>query len=428
MASVSAALMPHLGATSMRSIDRIDLEATMRGLAAAHDDVVWLDSASGGSHVLGTGSHRLVVRDGVATLDGEVVHGDALDALAAARAALPGPWVGWLGYEAGVRLLDLEPHATRMPEAAWLLLDRWIVVDDATGVAQVQSTTGDLRVPQSREAGERRVVAPVMRWLDPDDEYLERIERCIDRIREGDSYLLCLTTAIECGPIDAIATHERLRASSPVHHGGLLRIDGTTIVSASPESFLHVEDGTVVTKPIKGTRRRGAADDEALARELRESEKERAENVMIVDLCRNDLQRVCEPGSVAVPRLLAIESYPTVHQLVSTIEGRLREGLDAVDVLRATFPAGSMTGAPKRRTVELLQQIEGRARGIYAGCFGLLAGEHADLAMVIRSIVADELGTHVGVGGGITAMSVPADEVDEIHLKARALLAALVAA
>ncbi len=144
------------------------------------------------------------------------------------------------------------------------------------------------------------------------------MERCRSHIRDGDSYVLCLTTAIDGPPIDPIATHARLRSASPVHHGGLLRIAGVTVSSASPETFLRVEDGIATTRPIKGTRRRGADDDAALARELFDGEKERAENVMIVDLCRNDLQRVCEPGSVEVTSLLGVETYPTVHQLVST--------------------------------------------------------------------------------------------------------------
>lgn len=245
-------------------------------------------------------------------------------------------------------------------------------------------------------------------------------------IREGDSYVLCLTTAIEAPPIDAVATHGRLRSASPVHHGGLLRIAGVTVSSASPETFLRVEGGIATTRPIKGTRRRGADDDAALALELYESEKERAENVMIVDLCRNDLQRVCAPGTVEVTSLLGVESYPTVHQLVSTVQGRLLPGVGPLDTVRALFPAGSMTGAPKRRTVELLQALEGGRRGVYSGCFGLVAGETCHLAMVIRSVVADAHGTHIGVGGGITALSEPAFEVEELHVKAAALLASLV--
>jgi len=152
----------------------------------------------------------------------------------------------------------------------------------------------------------------------------------------------------------------------------------------------------------------------------------RAENVMIVDLMRNDLSKVCELGSVAVTSLLAVESYPAVHQLVSEVEGRLRAGLTAVDALGACFPAGSMTGAPKIRATQILDTLESGPRGLYAGCFGFFGYDgQADLAMVIRSIVMDADGASVGAGGGITTLSVPEEEYDEMRLKARAPLAAL---
>jgi anthranilate/para-aminobenzoate synthase component I len=201
------------------------------------------------------------------------------------------------------------------------------------------------------------------------------------------------------------------------------------LLSASPERFLEVDaEGLVRTRPIKGTRPRASIHiaDEELANELWESEKERAENVMIVDLMRNDLSKVCELGSVAVTSLLAVESYPAVHQLVSEVEGRLRPGLTAVDALGACFPAGSMTGAPKIRATQILSALESGPRGIYAGCFGFFGYDgQADLAMVIRSIVMDADGASVGAGGGITTLSVPEEEYEEMRLKARAPLAAL---
>lgn len=433
MPATPAPLLPHLGARWARSVTTTP-EAAFAALEAAGGDVVWLDSSSTGTHLLGTGAHVLVVREGRAALDGEPVDGDAVAALAAARAAHPGAWVGWLGYEAGVRMLGVDPGADlagagRFPEAAWLLLDRWVVLDGAE--AQLQSRDGEpwaLPAAPVRLPPMTTIDAAQLRWRDDDDAYAAKVERCREHIHEGDSYVLCLTTGIEAPPIDAIATHARLRSASPVHHGGLLRIAGVTVSSASPETFLRVEDGVATTRPIKGTRRRGAEDDAALALELYESEKERAENVMIVDLCRNDLQRVCAPGTVEVTSLLRVETYPTVHQLVSTVRGRLLPGLGPLDAVRALFPAGSMTGAPKRRTVELLQALEGGPRGVYSGCFGLVAGETCQLAMVIRSVVADEHGTHIGVGGGVTALSEPAFEVEELHVKAAALLASLVPA
>ncbi len=432
MPATSAPLLPHLGARWAHAVETTP-EAAFAALEAAGGDVVWLDSSSRGAHVIGVGEHVLVVREGAALLDGEPVPGDALEALEAARASLPGPWVGWLGFEAGVRMLGLRPAgdapagASRFPEAAWLLLERWVVIDGDE--AQLQSRDGApwaLEPVPPQPASTRTVQPSALRWRDDDAGYAAKVERCRAHIRDGDSYVLCLTTAIEAPPIDAIATHARLRAASPVHHGGLLRIAGATVSSASPETFLRVRDGVATTRPIKGTRRRGAEDDAALARELHESEKERAENVMIVDLCRNDLQRVCAPGSVEVTRLLEVESYPTVHQLVSTVQGRLLPGLGPLDAVRALFPAGSMTGAPKRRTVELLRGLEDAARGVYSGCFGLVADESCELAMVIRSVVADDEGAHIGVGGGVTALSDPAFEVEELHVKAAAMLAALV--
>lgn len=425
--------MPWLGAASWQDIAYVDpasLAAALWGLGGGERDVVWLDSASGGRHVLGVGDATLVVRGGEATRDGAAVTGDAFDALGAEIAA-GGAWVGWLGYEAGVRLLGLDPAPSPHPDAAWMRLSTWVVVDDETRTAQLQSRHPipeplPAPAPPPRHAD----AAPaVVRWRDEPAAYLAAIAACQRAIRDGDSYLLCLTTALETGPIDPLATYLRLRAAARAHHGGLLRIAGTTLASASPERFLRLEDGRVQTSPIKGTRRRGSGtDDAALAHELRTSEKERAENVMIVDLCRNDLQRVCEPGTVAVTSLLAVETYPTVHQLVSTIAGTVREGIGPVDVLRATFPAGSMTGAPKRRTVELLQTLETGPRGVYSGCFGAITADACDLAMVIRSIVADEHGATIGVGGGITALSVPEEELDEVALKAEALVHALVPA
>jgi para-aminobenzoate synthetase component 1 len=220
-----------------------------------------------------------------------------------------------------------------------------------------------------------------------------------------------------------------VRASSPTHHGALIRIGGVSLLSASPERFLDIDPaGAVTTRPIKGTRPRSseAAVDAELADELRASEKERAENLMIVDLMRNDLTRVCELGSVSVTELLEVESYAHVHQLVSTVRGQLEAGRSPIDAIEACFPAGSMTGAPKRRATELLDGLEQRARGLYAGAFGYVGLDgRVDLAMTIRTIVLDAAGATVGTGGGITALSVPSEELAEAKLKAAALLAAL---
>ena len=186
--------------------------------------------------------------------------------------------------------------------------------------------------------------------------------------------------------------------------------------------------GRVHTHPIKGTRPRSTdpVRDRALADELRADAKEQAENVMIVDLMRNDLSRVCEPSTVGVVRLLEVEMYPTVHQLVSEVSGRLLPGTTIEEVLAAAFPAGSMTGAPKRSAMQILRGLEGAERGIYSGAFGWIGDDGAaDLAMVIRSFVVERDAAWVGAGGGITWRSVAASEVAEVGIKARAPLAAL---
>ena len=219
-----------------------------------------------------------------------------------------------------------------------------------------------------------------------------------------------------------------LRAQSPSHHGALLRVGGVSLLSSSPERFLEVHpDGVVRTHPIKGTRPRDAdaASDARCATSCSASDKERAENVMIVDLMRNDLARVSEPGSVTVPSLLAVESYAQVHQLVSSIEGRLRPGLDGVDAIAACLPAGSMTGAPKQRATEILD-ISSSA---LAGCtpapsdtWDATGGRSGDDDPQHRARRARGDGR---TGGGITALSVPEEELAEAHLKAAALLRAL---
>jgi para-aminobenzoate synthetase component 1 len=228
---------------------------------------------------------------------------------------------------------------------------------------------------------------------------------------------------------DPFETYLALRAANPSHHGAFFRAGDVSLLSSSPELFLSLApDGTIESHPIKGTRRRGetGASDAALVAELLASDKERAENLMIVDLMRNDIARVSEVGSVSVPRLLAVETYAHVHQLVSTVRGRLAPGLSAVDAVVACFPAGSMTGAPKHSAVTILDGLERRARGVYAGAFGYFGLDgRVELSMVIRSILLDAEGATIGSGGGITALSVPAEELAEVKLKAAALLAVL---
>jgi aminodeoxychorismate synthase component I len=266
--------------------------------------------------------------------------------------------------------------------------------------------------------------------LHSDREYLGLIEKAKEAIARGDVYQLCLTNQLTIETeVDPFAVYLRLRETNPAPYLSYLKLGRTSVVSSSPEQFLRVSNsGLVSSKPIKGTRPRSADAelDKQLAEELRSNEKERAENLMIVDLMRNDLGQVSEPSDVVVAKLFEVESYATVHQLVSTITAVLKPGLDVFDAVKAAFPAGSMTGAPKQRAMSILSELEGTPRGIYSGCFGYvsLTGA-ADLAMTIRTIVFESGLATIGIGGGITIDSDPEAELLETKLKARALLGAL---
>jgi para-aminobenzoate synthetase component 1 len=224
--------------------------------------------------------------------------------------------------------------------------------------------------------------------------------------------------------------YRTLRERHPASFAALVETDEFAILSSSPERFVCTDGVRVETRPIKGTRPRGvtADSDRALAAELTASAKDRAENVMIVDLMRNDLYRVCRPGTVTVPELCVLESHPTVHHLVSTVEGELAPGADAAALLAAAFPGGSITGAPKVRAMEIIAELEPTRRGAYCGSIGYLSVTGAaDFSIAIRTaVVRDGIAT-VSAGGGITADSDPAAEYDETLAKVRGVLAALAA-
>jgi para-aminobenzoate synthetase len=369
-------------------------------------------------------------------------------------------FAGYLGYEVKADCGSANAHASPLPDAAFVFADRLIAFDHESNHTYLLCLTqpGEesaaeiwLSATESRlatlagsaslgEIGEDSMEPP--RCCDSEsspisphlarshDRYLDDIATCLDLLRQGESYELCLTNSIAAEvEADPLSLYIELRRVNPAPFASYLRFGERAVLSSSPERFLRVDrERGVEAKPIKGTSRRGAtaAEDAELAAHLREDEKNRAENLMIVDLLRNDLGRVCEVGSVAVPALMEVESYETVHQLVSTVRGRLREGLSAPACIRACFPPGSMTGAPKLRTMEILERLEGQARGVYSGAIGYFGlGGGCDLSVAIRAIVLDGDRATIGAGGAIVLQSDPEAEYGEMLLKAAAPLRAI---
>ncbi|WP_338265090.1 aminodeoxychorismate synthase component I [Corallococcus caeni] len=358
-----------------------------------------------------------------------------------------GGFVGSLGYELKHDCGANAPHPSPDPDASLVLADRLLAWDHLEHTvylvalapeheaAQVQSwfdaTEATLRALPPLALLEPAPGAPFpVRLARNRETYLADIQHCLEQLHEGETYEVCLTNKLLArAHVDPLDLYRSLRQLNPAPYAAYLRMGPLGIACSSPERFLRVDaERWVESKPIKGTLRRGATpdEDERLRQQLGAQEKDRAENLMIVDLVRNDLGRVCEVGSVHVPRLMHVESYATVHQLVSTIRGHLREGLTAVDAVRAAFPGGSMTGAPKERTMELIDRLEREARGVYSGAIGYFSVTGAaDLNVVIRTAVVRPGEVSIGAGGAIVALSDPAAELDEMLLKSRVVLKAL---
>lgn len=356
-----------------------------------------------------------------------------------------GGFVGYFGYELKRELDGARMHDADAPDATWILADRFLAFDHAEQQAWIvcldeavlgkenarwmqamRECIDSARTPARDTKADAASDLHSLQWRVDLNTYRDLILRCQHEILQGETYEVCLTNQlIGEGRIDPLEVYRALRKHNPAPYAAYLRAGGRAVLCASPELFLHISaDRHVESKPIKGTAARGATptEDLAIAEAMVGDEKTRAENLMIVDLLRNDLNRVCEIDSVHVPSLFAVETYATVHQLVSTIRGRLRPGLGAVDCVRAAFPGGSMTGAPKVRTMRILDEIEGAARGIYSGSIGYLSlNGAAQLNIVIRTLVAVNGRISIGAGGAIVAMSDPDAEVEEIVLKAQAL-------
>ncbi|UIX31321.1 aminodeoxychorismate synthase component I [Streptomyces sp. GQFP] len=365
-----------------------------------------------------------------------------------------GGYVGYFGYETKADCgASPNVHQAQTPDACWLFADRLIAVDHQEGYTYAVCLAED--TPQATlEAADwldtalaqlTFVVAeqplPSVPSVEPDpaaaepwlvrdrDTYLADIAACQRELKAGTSYEVCLTNAARMpAPPDAYDYYRVLRRVNPAPYAAFLRFGDLDVAGSSPERFLRItRDGMAEARPIKGTAPRGHApeEDDALRDSLAADDKTRAENLMIVDLLRNDLGQVCRTGTVRVSRLMVAETYATVHQLVSYVEGQLREGTDAVDAVRACFPGGSMTGAPKLRTMEIIDSLETEARGVYSGALGYLGcSGGADLSIVIRTAVLADGEMQLGAGGAIVLGSDPVAEYDEMLLKTAAQMRA----
>jgi para-aminobenzoate synthetase component 1 len=443
--------------------------AAVRGLPWS----VFLDSArvdgrlGRWSYVAAEPYLTLVSKDGRIVSGERSFTGDPLAALQRAMAhyrldhdpALPPPFqtgaVGWFGYDLAHHLERL-PHPAAddllFPDLALGFYDTVLAFDGIERRAWLMSSGLPELTPQAsmhrRKARADRFAGLLARAAAPTPPpevrgevrigsnftrpaYEATVARVVEYILAGDIFQANLSQRFlaELPPgLDAFGLYLRLRQRNPAPFAAYLDAGGVQIASASPERFLELRGRQVETRPIKGTRPRGATpeEDRRLGEELLGSEKDRAENVMIVDLLRNDLSRVCRDHTVLTPEICVLESFATVHHLVSTVTGELRPGLDAVDLLRATFPGGSITGAPKIRAMEIIAELEPTARGPYCGAIGWMGADGwMDTSITIRTFAIKEGKVAFQAGGGIVADSDPAAEYEETLAKARALLESL---
>jgi len=417
---------------------------------------VWLDSA-------GLGRYDIICAQPVATLvtrgtDTEITDGTGtrrsnddtfglirqqLGGAGAAMSGIPfsGGALGYWGYDLARRMM-LLPAQTQdagcLPDMAIGIYDWAIVFDHQQKTAQLVSqqryAETKAMLPEIldrlQRAGELpadtfRVQGSITSNFTPDS-YSAAFAQVQYYLRTGDCYQINLAQRFGAAATgDALGAYLTLRKLSPAPYSAFLNLPHAQILCASPERFLRVQNGRVETKPIKGTRPRSsdARQDRQLADDLLNHPKDRAENLMIVDLLRSDLGKSCAPGSVRVPKLFEVESFANVHHLVSTVEGKLAEGRDALHVLRDCFPGGSVTGAPKQRAMQIIEQLEPHPRGIYCGAIGYIGfGGNLDTNIVIRTLVYSDNKICCWAGGGIVADSDVAAEYQETLDKAAGML------
>jgi para-aminobenzoate synthetase len=460
-------------------------EPVFERLFADADYAFWLDSADAPTRLaqcsyLGTsaGTERCLLEYDVQSTMVKIVRGESAETVTASifdvlhheldagsidvpdrlLPGLLGGFVGYLGYECKADCGSANVHRSDVPDAVMMLANRVVAVDHVMGRTYLLALEHGPRGVEQTEAERwldeaEAVVLEVMSRSDPapssievdtqepggtvafrlgrgQRQYLADIARCQAALAAGESYEVCLTDQIhtDASP-EPFQLYRVLRRTNPAPFAAYMKLGEVAIVSSSPERFLSVDrERRVQARPIKGTARRSAdaVRDEALRAALMQDEKTFAEHLMIVDLLRNDLGRVCRVDSVRVAELMVGERYKTVHQITSTITGALADGRSSVDCVRACFPGGSMTGAPKLRTMEIIDDIEREARGVYSGALGYFGVDGSvDLSIVIRTIVMRPGKTTIGAGGAIVIQSDPEEEFNELLLKARAPMAAI---
>jgi para-aminobenzoate synthetase len=358
-----------------------------------------------------------------------------------------GGFIGYFGYELNQETACIsDPKRSPHPDAQWLFLDRFIAFDHqeqccyvvavssqdemASNTAWLQALCETLHNISEITPSSLPPYPVQGSWLQSPADYRSRIQDCLDYIDSGDSYEICLTNKLQFSyQIDPFRYYINLRHCHPAPHAAFFKFSDLAIACSSMERFLKIDQHRQIeTKPIKGTLPRGKTvyEDQQLAQDLQDNIKFRSEHLMIVDLLRNDLGKICQIESITVPDLMQVETYATVHQLVSRITGHLQPDVHGIDCIQHTFPGGSMTGAPKIRSMVLLNQVETQARGIYSGSLGYISLNGAiDLNIVIRTAEIMPHQISMGAGGAIVALSDIEEEFAEMDLKTRALQTAL---
>lgn len=437
------------------SLGRIEDAEKLFSLLAHRPWSVWLDSGESHSddakhdvfacepavtlvtrgkltEVAGDTCYRVSPRDPMELLRFELNRRSS-DSNGSEKAWLPGAAIGYFAYDLGRRFESSlgDKSSGVLPDMSVGLYDWLIVRERKTGEAQIIGANDSSSVLRqiaywrnrfNTELSESSFQSSIHVEQEPlpdltFDEYAQGFERVRHYLTEGDCYQVNLTQRFQATVSgDPWALYRRLRNINPAPFSAYLNYPWAQVLSASPERFLSVKSGVVETKPIKGTRPRSQdpQEDQRLAKELEQSSKDRAENVMIVDLLRNDLGRSCRYGTVSVPKLFEVESFATVHHLVSTVSGELREGLDALDLLRGCFPGGSITGAPKVRAMQVIDELESEAREIYCGSIGYIGyNGDMDTSIVIRTLLHQQGQVTYWAGGGLVIDSTLEEEYQE---------------